>query len=307
MSDLFISHSSENNPESARLVDFLAKNNHKSYFLDFDPEKGLIPGKRWEEELFAKLRNCQVVLVALTPNWIQSKWCFAEAVNARAMGKRVIFVKLIPCDASNVFPDVQHIDLTKNKADGYRKLLRGIGDVISIDRSRPPFPGMRSFDEKDSHSFFGRDEEILKGDELLRRLKTTYTSKFVLCLGASGSGKSSLVRAGLLPRLRRDQDSWYVLDPIRPQRNPLFELAKSIARAYVAQGGGEMRDTDRIFADLQIQDKICDSKTDNGDRKLFGNGLWQLLRGLRFYRRFPDATVLLPIDQAEELFSTRVI
>ena len=59
------------------------------------------------------------------------------------------------------------------------------------------FPGLRPFEEDDALPFFGREEQT---DGLLRRLDDT---RFLGVVGLSGSGKSSPVRVGLLPALRR--------------------------------------------------------------------------------------------------------
>ena len=67
---------------------------------------------------------------------------------------------------------------------------------IDIDRStaiRSPYPGLRPFEPSESDLFFGRDDQI---DEMLACLET---ARFLAVVGASGCGKSSLVRAGLLP------------------------------------------------------------------------------------------------------------
>lgn len=61
-----------------------------------------------------------------------------------------------------------------------------------------PYPGLRPFAADDNEVFFGRDHEV---DELIERLSRNGT-KFLIIVGASGSGKSSLVHAGLLPRVR---------------------------------------------------------------------------------------------------------
>ena len=53
----------------------------------------------------------------------------------------------------------------------------------------------------------------------------------MLLLGASGSGKSSLVRAGVIPRLRKQPAQWLPVPPFRPQLEPLDELAMSLAAA----------------------------------------------------------------------------
>jgi WD40 repeat protein len=60
-----------------------------------------------------------------------------------------------------------------------------------------PYPGLRPFDTSEAHLFFGRDQQVL---DLLDRLAR---NRFVAVLGLSGSGKSSLVRAGLIPALYR--------------------------------------------------------------------------------------------------------
>jgi ABC-type phosphate/phosphonate transport system ATPase subunit len=61
--------------------------------------------------------------------------------------------------------------------------------------SKNPYPGLRPFEVEEFESFFGRDRQI---DELLTRLRD---HRFVAVVGLSGSGKSSLVRAGLVHRL----------------------------------------------------------------------------------------------------------
>src|SRR5262249_28265264 len=59
-----------------------------------------------------------------------------------------------------------------------------------------PYPGLIPFAERDARRFFGRDREV---DEVLERLATR---RFLAVIGVSGCGKSSLVRAGVIPVLR---------------------------------------------------------------------------------------------------------
>ena len=143
------------------------------------------------------------MVALLTPSWLASKWCFAELVQAREKGKAIFPVKVQPCDTS-VFGDVQHIDLTAKLDEGYRRLAIGLRergldprDVFDWDPKRPPYPGLLAFQEEDAAIFFGRGEEILNGLETLDALRRRGRGapRFVLFLGASGSGKSSLVRA----------------------------------------------------------------------------------------------------------------
>ena len=91
-----------------------------------------------------------------------------------------------------------------------------------------PFPGLRSFDPGEGEIFFGRDRNVEAVRDLLAR------NRVVAVLGGSGSGKSSLLRAGLLPFLntkRRIQGrfgNWYSTE-FRPRTKPLDELASALA------------------------------------------------------------------------------
>jgi WD40 repeat protein len=93
-----------------------------------------------------------------------------------------------------------------------------------------PYPGMVPFDEGDSGRFFGREAEV---QELQERLRL---HPFLAVIGASGSGKSSLVRAGLVPALRKSRTfgagAW-VVRTIRPGADPLATLAQALAGAPV--------------------------------------------------------------------------
>ncbi|MGD0014001.1 MAG: ATP-binding protein, partial [Bryobacteraceae bacterium] len=92
------------------------------------------------------------------------------------------------------------------------------------------FPGLRPFEEKDALLFFGREEQT---DELLRRLEDT---RFLGVVGLSGSGKSSLVRAGLLPALRRGHlsaaGSCWRIAVMRPGSDPLTALARTLDETF---------------------------------------------------------------------------
>ena len=92
-----------------------------------------------------------------------------------------------------------------------------------LNESNNPYRGLASFDEKHAHFFFGRKALV---EQLQHRLSQSNHSLTVV-LGASGSGKSSLVKAGLIPDLRQES-KWYILDPMRPDRSPFTALARAI-------------------------------------------------------------------------------
>jgi hypothetical protein len=94
-----------------------------------------------------------------------------------------------------------------------------------------PYPGLRPFQFEESHLFFGRDEQR---SELLNRLRD---SRFLAVVGTSGSGKSSLVRAGLLPGLLagfmdRAGTRWRIADT-RPGGDPIGRLAEALDKKGV--------------------------------------------------------------------------
>jgi len=216
---------------------------HRSVFLDFDPEDGIPAGRDWEQELYRRLRACQAVIVLCSEHSMASHWCFAEITHAKALGKQVFPVKVAPCTIDPVLTSSQILDLTADREEAYRRLWAGLraagldpADAFDWDGSRPPYPGLLAFQEEDAGIYFGREGEIHDGLQKLRRLQRFGDARMLLVLGSSGSGKSSLVRAGLLPRLRRSAEGWIVLDPFRPGEDPFRELAGSLSRALTEAG-----------------------------------------------------------------------
>lgn len=89
-----------------------------------------------------------------------------------------------------------------------------------------PYVGLRPYDVDESLLFFGRNDQTL---ELLQRL---HRHHFVAVVGSSGCGKSSLLRAGLIPALKAgylvdESDQWYIAI-MKPGHSPLYNLAESV-------------------------------------------------------------------------------
>ena len=302
MSAIFISHSSKDNAAAAELKAWLQQQGYTSLFLDSDPDAGIGVGDDWEQVLYRKLRQCRAVIALVTPNWLESKWCFAELTQAREKGKYVFIAKAAPCNDQQVLPRLQHVDLTKDPEQGFRRLAGGLRakgldprDTFILNADRPPYPGLICFEEEDAAVFFGRDDEIFHSLEVLNHLwdKGAEEPRFVLFLGASGSGKSSLVRAGILPRLRKDPSKWLPLRPFRPQKNPLEELALVLAEGFKSLQ--QPRDWKEIRAELMVA-----AEAEPPEVKI----LIDLSRDLQMAADRPEATVLLCIDQAEELLGS---
>jgi WD40 repeat protein/serine/threonine protein kinase len=131
---------------------------------------------------------------------------------------------------SDRYPDAQMM------ASAFRGALLPTGSrpAMSSTEVRNPYKGLRPFQESDATDFFGREKVVA---ELVTRLSEQgEESRFLAVVGPSGSGKSSLVRAGLLPAIRRGavpgSDRWFVLD-MRPGTHPFEELASALMRIAV--------------------------------------------------------------------------
>ncbi len=135
-----------------------------------------------------------------------------------------------------------------------------------------PYPGLAAFQKEDGERFFGREDLT---DDLVRRLAG---QRFLSVFGASGSGKSSLLRAGLLPRLAAGAATSAVL-LMTPGPHPLEECAIVLAAGAGSTAG-------EVYAALAA------------DPANLHRLVRQTLAG-----RPPDAEVVLVVDQFEEVFT----
>jgi hypothetical protein len=247
MSNLFISHSSRDNAAAKELQARLEEQGHRSMFLDLDPEAGIQAGVSWERTLYTKLRACRAVVALCSDSYLASQWCFAEIALARMEGKELFVLQIDPWSETTQMPSIlteeQFIDLRTNKDDGYQRLWNGfkVKGIVAAEAREwklndSPYPGLRAFGEEDAPIFFGRDDEIREGGELLNRVRRQGHPRLVMVLGSSGSGKSSLARAGIVPQLRRDRRQWLVVKPFRLGRQPARELAASLSQAFDEAG-----------------------------------------------------------------------
>ena len=167
------------------------------------------------------------------------------------------------------------------------------------DLKESPFRGLLPFTERHRGLFFGRERELNACIERLR-----YES-FLMVVGASGSGKTSLVQAGIIPRLR-ENDEWRVLR-LRPGGNPLTRLAGRILNAHQEESGSQsINDT---LQDESLLDRS--DLTDVDSQQIEIENLTARLRespktlGLRLSNlaKQIQKPVLLVVDQLEELFT----
>jgi hypothetical protein len=184
-------------------------------------------------------------------------------------------------------------EFQKSLADDLKSILRErldrpyAGTVAEAAPAWPgsPYPGLRPFTTEEAPIFFGRGPEV---DALIARLREA-AQCFLVVVGASGSGKSSLIRAGLLPRLRdgaiEGSQHWRVLSlsPGETGDNPFLALASELKGL--------------LQATLQ-KPPIEIARALEKDPPRLAEYVDLLLAG-----RPPGAALLLYVDQLEELFT----
>src|SRR5580658_2901632 len=124
MARIFISHSSADNDQAAQMKAWLASAGFESAFLDKDKTTGIPPGADWERTLYREVEQSQAVIIVQTPNWLASKWCFAEFTQARALGKAIFPVIETPAGGARIAPDIQALNLISDRDDGLKLLER---------------------------------------------------------------------------------------------------------------------------------------------------------------------------------------
>ncbi len=225
MSTLFISYSTKDRPTAEIFYGKLIEMGFQPPFRDDHPDSGIPAGAQWERELYRKLRLCKALIVLVSRNWLDSKWCFAELAYAKAEGKE--FFPVLIDDSPDVPPVVaERQGIRFSDSDIWQRLRKGLieaGLAPENDFSWPvagidecPYPGLEPFEAHHAGVYFGRDDEILELREQLNQMTDKGEPRLLYVVGASGSGKSSLVKAGLLPRLtRKESNRWCVLPTFR--------------------------------------------------------------------------------------------
>jgi hypothetical protein len=295
MADIFISHSSKDN-EAAAAIGERIRRDRPTWSLFYDKEN-IRAGQRWQERLREELTSCRVVLALLSRNWLGSPWCFTEAVTAGFRGKDLVGIEtedLTGDDLARAPPilhERQRVRLRDGDNRAWREILEAL-DRSGLDpdnwfptpRNVGPYPGLVAFDEKHAGLFFGRKQEITDYLGILDTLRGPDRSQVLVISGASGSGKSSLLRASLIPRLRRKPD-WVVISPFEVAREPVRNLLDRLREA---------------FARLTIPTHGLDLAKPPDNPTTLAQVLDETLRRLE---QATGAWVFLPLDQTEALLA----
>lgn len=291
---IFLSYSRRD----AKLVERLRADLQAAGFNLWIDRKGLKVGMgNWQREIRKALTDADAVIYIGSPPAADSDYVGAEIAIAKEKQKPIFCVWAEGAVWSDSAPlslvMAQYADLRGDAyAAGFAELVASLRgeETLTLEPIVPPTPepippnftptnpykGLQAFQAADRNRFFGRTAFV---ETLLAHLRAE--PRFLAVIGASGSGKSSVVMAGLLPRLA-DGDAipgsadWQVLEPFKPGKQPLESLTDQLGRNLPQLLPSDIR-------------RELDHES--------ARGL------LRLARRITSMRLVLYIDQFEELFT----
>jgi serine/threonine protein kinase len=261
-----------------------------------------------EEKARQAIRAAQVVLLVLTPH-THSSGAVQEHLRIAALyRRRILCVWAHGNDLHQLLPaGAEQATIIDARGSRYKQALDEI--ITTLERElrgatnveialpaldiepRNPYKGLRAFTQHDRADFYGRETVVQELLTLLKKmvpatLTEEPTPRLLAVVGPSGSGKSSVVMAGLLPKLQDGalpgSEAWVYLEPMVPGEQPLEALVHLLVARFPEKGPQAVREV----------------LSRNG-----GFGLHQL--GLALVSQ-PGTQVVVTIDQFEELFSSAV-
>ncbi len=324
MSRIWLSYSSKDDLEANAIRDWLNENGWDDVFLDPDPPEGAYLSERREHALRENAAHCEATLLLVSRNWLATEWRGVECEIARKLNKH-IFIALIENLSADDLPlylkqghetaslvsgennrlfrvsrpgndEEREIALSNKGLDQLKTLLSQAGLDARLfawppesEPERAPYRGLESLESADVGVFFGRDEPLVQALDELRGLAEATAPRLFVILGASGAGKSSFLRAGLWPRLARDDRHFLPLPVIRAQCSGASGACGLAAALFEAAERSNLETTRS-----HIQGAVADgAKTLRSVLKEFVE---------RAARGGKPPVVVVAIDEAEELF-----
>jgi hypothetical protein len=315
--DAFLSYNAQEHPVVRDLAGRLEREGLVLYFEEWE----LAAGRDFQPALAVALGESKACVVFLGPNglgpWQKQEIQVALDRHARDEAYHVIPV-LLPGAERPRRGDVAHLEFlinaswvefpgTLDDAQAFRRLMGGITGIPSREPAATayegvcPYRGLEAFRPEDEPFFCGR--ENLTGwlvSALRREVRAAEGLRFLGVLGPSGSGKSSVVLAGLVPRLKvgaiPGSERWPVAI-LRPGDDPL----RSLTEKLVPRIRDEVR-CDASASELQEQSELLDFLRSDGEDAT--TPLDSYL-GLKFSGEPDDRRLLIVVDQFEEVFTYR--
>ena len=349
MPNIFLSYSRKNLATAQLIKEKLQNEGISEIFMDIE----LRAGSKWEQQLRQKISESKAVFILFSNDWSESANCRQECSWAIAAHEASEAAGGIPRIMPLVFHDRNFDDLKPcheklSVFNGFRlgrtlcstevghqeeaelealwTWLRAELETIGVCPTRPPYNpgrgpyrGLKALQEKDAAVYFGRETVV---DEILAQLlkmREPGGKNLLTILAASGAGKSSLLRAGLMHRIKYRVEDFYCLPVFRPGNAALSEksegLLTTICKAIQKNDGAfPMTSMDMVkdvvlkAADQAEATKEGEETADDLDRLTELENLLIKLRDHVSRRNHHDkvadqVTLVLPVDQAEELLT----
>jgi tetratricopeptide (TPR) repeat protein len=297
MIDLFLCYDSRERDAVNTVREHLARHGISTFY----DRQNLTPGKLWVEEIERALSEVGAIAVFIGRHGLgtiqKREWQFALARQSNEADFSIIPILLDGADpdaVSGFLTLFTWVDLRGRREDPEAVLpivhsVRRRSDSSAQRSSQTSFPcpyrALQAFREEDAQLFFGREQY---SSDLFDLVCATH---FVAIVGPSGSGKSSLVQAGLLPQLRLQREPAYTWDEIlfSPGSEPFFTMAQHLAGLWSA--------SECLASDIDIEARQLASKLMTKDLPL-SSLVDRALSNLDYTNR-----LLIIVDQFEELFT----
>lgn len=256
---IFLSYSRNDLPAASQLRAALAQRGLEV----FKDDDSIYRGDEWVWRLQEGIQACSVFLILVGRDGLR-EWMRLEcgAAIARRAAASNLCPAIVPVLLDDAGPEALPLLLAGFQCSRWRQSEPApdqlIDEVFALAtqffKAPPiegnPFLGLNAFTQKDAHLYFGRRREIREALERLlgvshqtgaqdrsRPLGKGPYYRWLQIQGDSGSGKSSLVQAGLLPMIangalanRTGIETWHVVGPLRPGADPVNALASMLAR-----------------------------------------------------------------------------
>ena len=291
MNRVFVSYSRRNEAFAERLARDLSDAG-LDVWIDLRQIHG---GEFWQQEIFRGLQRADFIIVIVSPEALASEWVAREVEFGRQNSKRIfpimiadVFGQVEDNDRWRWLLDVQFLDFRGQYETAFPRLMQalpggrrmGVFDEFNPENVPNPFKGLEAFQQRDSAFFFGREELTRKAISRMQR------TRFLAVVGASGSGKSSLVRAGFIPQVRAGKlpgsENWPIVI-FTPGTNPIEALALRL--------GPLLPGADDADPTLSLQKRLLDPAE------------FDAVCRLALHNNPESAQLLLLVDQFEEVFT----
>jgi TIR domain/AAA ATPase domain len=284
---LFLSYAAADEQLASDIKDYLETQiNGVTVFM---ASQSIKRGEEWEKRLHMNLKESFAVVPIITPNWLESRWCFGEWVAASVLGATILPFVEETVELRAELSRIQHRKFSMQRP-AFEGLKRDVEPHFSQHRAtrnlnEPPFPYAFRYEPEHAATFRGREKEVDKIVTQLNAMRHSHDGRGLLVHGTSGSGKSSLVRAGVYPKIICMPKLWVAAALFKTSRDPFTQMLERLTASFTGSANERpMQDAVKSFRDP--------SRTDFDET-------WQRIVGFLDKR-----TLVLIVDNLDRYFSS---